>query len=82
MSDEPSSLEEIKQLLRQGQKIAAIKALREDTGMGLKESKEQVEAIQAKMIADGEELPKTSGCMGAILLMVSTAGTLGWMFFA
>ena len=80
MTDEPTSLEEIKQLLRQGQKIQAIKKLRESSGIGLKEAKEQVEAIQAKMVADGEELPKLSGCAGVLILFAAGLWMLGaWM---
>ncbi|MBI1247397.1 hypothetical protein GC197_06065 [bacterium] len=80
MTDEPTSLDEIKRLLRQGQKIQAIKVLREASGIGLKEAKEQVEAIQAKMVADGEELPKMTGCAGAMILFAAGLGMLGaWM---
>jgi ribosomal protein L7/L12 len=38
---------EIDQLLRSGQKIAAIKRWREETGVGLKEAKDAVEARAA-----------------------------------
>ena len=80
MSEEKPSLDAIKQYLRQGQKIQAIKALREESGIGLKEAKDQVDAIQAKMIADGESLPKASGCAGVFILFAAGLGTVGaWM---
>ncbi|QDU74471.1 hypothetical protein Pan97_14790 [Bremerella volcania] len=80
MSQEPPSLDIIKQQLRQGQKIEAIKTLREESGIGLKEAKEQVDAIQAKMIADGEVLPKASGCAGALILFAAGLGSFSaWM---
>lgn len=80
MSEESSSsLEEIKKLLRKGQKIQAIKLLREESGCGLKEAKDQVDAIQAKMIADGEELPTTKGCAGAAVLLIVGLGLLNWI---
>ncbi|MHC2067345.1 ribosomal protein L7/L12 [Bremerella sp. T1] len=80
MSEEKPSLDAIKQYLRQGQKIQAIKALREESGIGLKEAKDQVDAIQAKMIADGESLPKASGCAGVLILFAAGLGTVGaWM---
>lgn len=52
--------------MRQGRKISAIKLHREATGMGLKESKEAVEALAAQhgIVARG------GGCAGAVLLML------------
>lgn len=80
MSQEQPSLDIIKQQLRQGQKIQAIKTLREESGIGLKEAKEQVDAIQAKMIADGESLPKASGCAGGLILLAAGMGSFSaWM---
>ncbi|RCS41183.1 hypothetical protein DTL42_21670 [Bremerella cremea] len=79
MSEEPSSLEDIKKLLRDGQKIQAIKLLRQESGCGLKEAKDQVDAIQAKMVADGEELPKGKGCAGAAVIIVVGLGLLNWI---
>lgn len=40
---------EIEQLLRQGSKIEAIKAYRARTGVGLKEAKDAVEAIEQRI---------------------------------
>ena len=41
--------EEITMLLEQGNKIGAIKAFREQTGSGLREAKDAVEAIEREM---------------------------------
>ena len=41
--------EQIKELLAKGQKVAAIKLYREMTGIGLKEAKDAVDAINAHM---------------------------------
>jgi ribosomal protein L7/L12 len=49
------------ELVRQGKKIQAIKLVREHTGMGLKEAKEEVEALTGGA---------GSGCMSALLLLI------------
>ncbi len=78
-SEEVSTkLDEIKQLVKSGCKLEAIKALREKSGCGLKEAKETVEAIQSKMAELGEiETPK-SGCAGMCLLMLTASAALGY----
>ena len=57
-----------------GRKIEAIKAYREATGEGLKESKEAVEAMEADLRAaePGRFNPTTSkgGCLPVLLLLV------------
>ncbi len=60
--------DEILSLLKQGQKIGAIKLYREKTGVGLKEAKDFIEALAADQhIAN----PSGSGCLGiALFLMV------------
>lgn len=42
--------EGIRELLRQNRKIEAIKRLRDATGLGLKEAKDAVEAIETRML--------------------------------
>lgn len=44
----PEFADELQQLLREGQSITAIKRFREVTGLGLRESKEAVEALIAR----------------------------------
>ena len=55
---------QIRQLLMEGNKIQAIKIHREATGMGLKESKDAVEAVEAELRSSGQ-LPQksTGGCL-------------------
>ena len=57
---------ELLRLLRSGNKIAAIKVYREQTGVGLKEAKDAVEALAA----EHEIAPSSSGCAGAVLLAI------------
>ena len=61
----------IDQLL-QGRKIEAIKTLREEEGIGLKEAKEVIDELQ-KTMADNpemkEKMKSAKGCGAALLLM-------------
>lgn len=57
---------ELVALLEQGKKIQAIKLYREQTGTGLKEAKDAVEAIAVKY-----NIPKGSGCAGLIFFALA-----------
>lgn len=59
---------EIVGLLEGGKKIEAIKLYREQTGVGLKEAKDAVEALAAQR---GIVAPSRSGCLGVVLFMVA-----------
>ena len=64
---DPNSLEGQVLALMQGQKkIEAVKLYRQQTGLGLKEAKDAVEALAAKHGMS----PKGAGCAGMVLLMV------------
>jgi ribosomal protein L7/L12 len=64
--------DEVLTLIRSGKKIAAIKAYREQTGVGLKDAKDAVEALAAEHgIA-----PRPSGCGVGVLLAILIAGGL------
>ncbi len=52
-----AALAEVDELLRAGDKIAAIKRLRDITGMGLKEAKEMIEQ-SGWQTADGQPPPQ------------------------
>ena len=52
---------EVEALARQGKKIEAIKLLREQAGIGLKDAKERVEAVTGGSGA---------GCMSSVLLLI------------
>ncbi len=65
---------EIVSLLKQGEKIQAIKLYRDRTGAGLKEAKDAVEALARDR---GITPPSRGGCMGAVLLAATVgAGAL------
>lgn len=63
--DDPELIDEVKELIRQGNPLLAIKLVRERTGRGLKESKEIVDQIG---VESGLASPSGSGCLGAVLL--------------
>lgn len=48
--------EQIKELLRRGNKIGAIKLYREQTGLGLKEAKDTIEAMEVQIRGGGVTL--------------------------
>lgn len=54
-------------LLQQGQKIQAVKLCRRQTGMGLKEAKDTVEALAEK---HGLSVVTGGGCLGAVILVL------------
>ena len=60
-----ASRAEVEALLRSGKKIAAIKRVRSETGLGLKDAKEAVEAHMASL---GIEAPE--GSLGCVLALV------------
>ncbi|MBP7866475.1 MAG: hypothetical protein KA419_11035 [Acidobacteria bacterium] len=64
---------EILALLRQGEKIEAVRRYRERTGLGLKESKEAVEAAEAKL---GLARPRRSGGVGCLMPAVAGVGVI------
>ena len=66
--DDPELIDEVKELIGQGNPLLAIKLVRERTGSGLKESKEIVDQIG---VESGLASPSGSGCLGAVLLAVA-----------
>jgi peptide-methionine (S)-S-oxide reductase len=62
--------EELLGLLREGGKIEAIKRYRAATGAGLKESKDAVEALEAR---HGLVRSTRAGCMGVMLVLAAVA---------
>ncbi|MGO9115375.1 MAG: hypothetical protein ACLP9L_39690 [Thermoguttaceae bacterium] len=69
----PDIEDDIVSLLEEGRKILAIKLYRRQTGAGLKEAKDAVEALATKY----EISPKAAGCAGMVLLMVAISTVLG-----
>ena len=72
--------------LLQGRKLAAIKIYREITGLGLKESKDEIEIIEAKLRAQfPDKFPAAAngkGCFGAAAALMICGATFGayWFF--
>jgi hypothetical protein len=72
MTPSGDTLERIKAQLRADQKIAAIKTLRETSGLSLAEAKAAVEKLQAELHAqDPQQYPLNDapGCGGVGLLL-------------
>jgi hypothetical protein len=73
-SQEPDSLEaQVLALMGSGQKIEAIKLYRQQTGCGLKNAKDAVEALAAQHGIISQAL----GCAGVILAILLAGGVLG-----
>jgi hypothetical protein len=73
----PSSAEgEVRALLQQRQKIEAIKLLRQRTGVGLKEAKDRVEAIEREIGLPPAKLV-TPGPL-ALAAVVIITGLFAW----
>jgi hypothetical protein len=69
----PEKKAEITDAIFAGRKIEAIKLYREATGLGLKESKEFVEALQSRLQQDSPEKFTTSsggGCATVLACLV------------
>jgi ribosomal protein L7/L12 len=73
LQDFPGLEAEIKALLEQGQKIAAIKLYRDQTGADLKEARDAVEALSSKYQIGS----KASGCAGLVALVVAGLAMVG-----
>ena len=79
-----AQLDAIAASLRAGNKIEAIKIHRTATGFGLKESKEEIEAIEAGLRAKfPEQFPAKAlagkGCLGVLVLgLATTVAGIGW----
>ena len=78
-----AQLNTISDALRAGNKIKAIKLYREATGFGLKESKDEIESIEAGL---REKFPgqfptraqgKGKGCLGVVVVVLLATGAFG-----
>lgn len=69
-----TSLAEIKDAIFRGNKIEAIKILREATGSDLKDSKDSVEKLEAELRVSepGRFAAKSAGGCAAVLLLAVT----------
>lgn len=74
MVEEQDLSPEIYQLLAQGRKIAAIKLIREETGLGLAEAKEIADVISGHRDADSTPAPamkEEGGASGLLAIFVA-----------
>ena len=86
MTNEKGSIpEDAIAALRQGNKIEAIKLTREKTAMGLKDSKEAVEALIASDRGLREAFesarPGFSGSTGSFVFVLAVIAAAVWWFF-
>ena len=74
----PSADTEIRAVIRQRRKIDAIKLVRENTGLGLKEAKDKVEAMEREMGLPSAGI--VAGLPGGLVLaaVVLITGLLAW----
>lgn len=83
-----AQLNAIADALRAGNKIAAIKIHRDATGLGLKEAKDEIEAIEADLRAKfPDQFPAKAaagqGCLGLVVFGLATGlAGLGWCIAA
>jgi hypothetical protein len=79
---DPALDSQIVALLRERRKIEAIKLLRERTGVGLKEAKDEVDRIaqRPEVAAELASLPATAGSTAAFWLLLIIAGAVIWWF--
>jgi ribosomal protein L7/L12 len=74
----------LRELMFSGRKIEAIKLYREISGLGLKESKEAVEALEASLRKESPEkfssASRGKGCLGAsAVICLCTGAVVYWM---
>jgi len=78
----PEQKQSFAEALYAGNKIAAIKQLREASGLGLKESKDIIERLESDLRAAHPERfaasKKSGGCL-VLLIMVFPVGVLLWL---
>ncbi|NQV25461.1 MAG: ribosomal protein L7/L12 [Rhodopirellula sp.] len=78
-ADDPELVDEVKELLGQGNALLAVKLVRERTGRGLKDSKEIVDKIG---VDSGLMAQSGSGCLGAVLLGIAIPVATAWAMLA
>lgn len=78
---EDEEVARLTEALLTGRKIEAIKIYRERTGCGLKEAKDEVEALEADLRTRhpekfSAERKTAGGCAGMVLLVTATIATI------
>jgi hypothetical protein len=74
----PSADAEVRALIQEHRKIYAIKLLREKTGLGLKEAKDTVDAMEREMgLPPASTMPESLGGL-VLAAVVLITGFLAW----
>lgn len=76
--DDPELIDEMKELIGQGNPLLAIKLVRQRTGRSLKESKAIVDQIG---VESGLTSPSGSGCLGMLLLAAAIPVGTAWTIY-
>lgn len=71
LSTDPVLPDEVIQAIKNGNKIEAIKLLREKTGLGLKESKDLVDAYVDNHLAGSQPIRKSDSSNGLLILSIA-----------
>ncbi len=82
--EEPSFSDQVIAAVDSGNKIEAIKRLREETGLGLKEAKAAIDALardRRGVTPSGTPLPEEGGAGGVVKLIVLIAAVLAVYFY-
>jgi hypothetical protein len=78
-----SIIDEIREAIFAGKKIQAIKIYREAAGTGLKEAKEFIDTLAAKLYEESPDRfkspPGSSGCAGVLLAIATVIGSAIWL---
>lgn len=72
----PELRDRVISLMKDGKKIAAIKACRNETGMGLMEAKQYVETLADQFLPGHTRAGKPSGCASVLLLLALLLASL------
>lgn len=72
--------------LRRGSKIEAIALMRQQTGLGLREAKEAVDAMEQRfgIVPDGlspGEVPRAGAGTWTLVILILVAAAVAWYFF-
>ena len=71
---------EVRRLIDAGHKIEAIKVVREQTGLGLKESKDRVDAIAKELNAGRPQVNAPQGGLAGVVAVALLLVVLAWFF--
>jgi hypothetical protein len=77
---QPAAEEEVRSLLRERRKIEAIKAVRVHTGIGLKEAKDRVDALERELGLPPAPVMTSVGLFPVFVVVI--LGLVGWWWLS